>query len=97
MSHFALNNFIILMKKPYPFLKASPSLARQARAGNLRTSFDACFDKENPAGTRFQKEVHLQGKLFSSPRHNSGRLGFRHLAKTRAPGISSLAATPRTR
>ena len=67
MSHFDMNKFLTDLKKEHPFLANSPSQALQARAGKLRKSFDACFDKSNPAAAPKFKKKFKAKKSFSVP------------------------------
>jgi hypothetical protein len=78
MSHFDTDYFTTRTKKQHPFLRASPPRALQARAGRLRT----CLGKEKPAAAPDSKKK-CRAKLSSSPRHDYGRHGFPHLAKTK--------------
>ena len=67
MSHFDMNKMITALKQEYPFLSNSPSQALQARAGKLRKSYDACFDKKNPAAApKFKKKFKAKNS-FSFP------------------------------
>jgi hypothetical protein len=67
MLHFDMNIFITRMKKQHPFLKASPSQALQARAGNLGRSFDTCFNKENRAKAPDSSKKFRPKESFSVP------------------------------